>query len=106
MGLAVDVDQLRGIDVGVALHGAQPGVSQQLLDGPQVGAALQQVRRKRMSERVRADAQARAALRDISAQEAIHAAASEARPPVVDEQWILLGATAPENYEIGRRVTP
>ena len=53
--LLVGLDQLRGVDVGVALRGAEPGVAEQFLDRPQVGAALEQVRRERMPQRVRAD---------------------------------------------------
>ena len=54
--LPVDLQQLRGVDVRVALRRAQARVPEQLLDRAQVGAALQQVRRERMAQRVRADA--------------------------------------------------
>jgi hypothetical protein len=37
---------LRGVDVRVALRGAQPRVAEQLLDGAQVGAGFQQMRRE------------------------------------------------------------
>ena len=56
MRLAVHADQLCRVHVGVALRRAEARVAEQLLDGAQIGAALQQVRRKRMTQRVRADA--------------------------------------------------
>jgi hypothetical protein len=44
MGLPIDSEQLRGVHVGVALSRGQLQVSKQLLDGAQIGAALQEVR--------------------------------------------------------------
>ena len=38
MGGAVDLDETRQVDLGVALGGRQRGVSQQLLDGAEIGA--------------------------------------------------------------------
>ena len=46
MGLPVHVEQLRGIDVGIALRGAQSRVAEQFLNHAQIRAALEQVRRK------------------------------------------------------------
>ena len=88
MRFAIHVDQLRGVDVRVALRGAQPRVAEQLLDRAQVGAALQQMGRERVAQRVRADAHARAALRDVAPQQAIDAAAGQPRPAIVDEERI------------------
>ena len=56
MGLSVDVQQLRGVDVRVALGRAEARVAEEFLNRAQVGAALQQMRRERMPQRVRADA--------------------------------------------------
>ena len=47
-------DPLAG-QVGVQLGRADTRMSEQLLDDPQVGAALEQVRRERVAQRVRAD---------------------------------------------------
>ena len=58
VGLAVDVDELGGADVGVTLRGRELRVAEQLLDGAEVGAALEQVGGERMAQRVRADAEA------------------------------------------------
>ena len=46
MRLPVHVDQLGGVDVRVALGRAQPGMTQQLLNRPQVGAVGEQMRRE------------------------------------------------------------
>ena len=88
--LLVDVEQLRRVDVGVALGGAQPGVAEQLLDGPEIGAALQQVRRERMAQRVRADAGPLRAVRDVAPHQPIDAAAAQAGAAIVHEQRIAV----------------
>ena len=59
MAFAVDLEQLRRVDVRVALRRAEARVAEQLLNRAQVRAALQQVRRERVAQRVRADAQPR-----------------------------------------------
>jgi len=69
-------------------------VPQQFLNPSQVGAALQQMRRERVPERMRADAEARAALRDILPQESIDAAPGDATPSSVDEEWLLIATAA------------
>jgi hypothetical protein len=46
MRVTVDVQQLRRVDVGVALGGGQLGVTEQFLNRAEVGAALQEVTRK------------------------------------------------------------
>ena len=46
MALLIDRQQMRGVDVRVTLRRAETRVAQQLLNGPQVGASLQQVRRE------------------------------------------------------------
>src|SRR6185503_18392777 len=86
MCLAVDIQQLRRVDVRVALRGGELHVAEQLLDRAQIGAALEQVRRKRMPQRVRADPEARAARGDISGDEPLHTPPGQTCPPKVDEQ--------------------
>ena len=88
MRFAVHVNQLGRIDMGVALRGAQLGVSQQLLDGAQVGSALQQMRGKRVAQRVRADAHPGAALGHVATKQPVDAAIGQPRAAVVDEQRI------------------
>ena len=72
-GSSVHLEQLRGVDVRVALRRAQPRVAEQLLNRAQVGAALQQMRRERMPQRVRADAEPRARRRGVPAHQPIDA---------------------------------
>ena len=67
-------------------------MAEQLLDRAQVGAALQQMGRERVAQRVGADAHARAALRDVAPQQAIDAAAGQPRAAVVDEQRVRVFA--------------
>src|SRR5262245_17293486 len=86
--LSVHVDELCGVDVCVALRRAQARVTEQLLNGAQVGAALQQMRGKRMTKRMRTDAQAAAAQRHIAPHQAVYAPAAQARAAIVDEQRI------------------
>ena len=66
------------------------GVTEQFLDGAQVGAPLQQMRGKRMAQRVRADAEAQAAARDITRHQPVHAARGEASAPIVHEQRLAI----------------
>ena len=53
MRLSVNLYQVRGVDVGVALCGAELRVAEQFLDAAHIRAALQQVRGKRVPQRVR-----------------------------------------------------
>src|SRR5918993_1762371 len=86
MTLPVRLDQLCGVEVCIALRRAQPSVAEQLLDRAQVGAALEQVRGKRVAQRVRADAEPGAALPHVLAHESIDAPRREAVSLVVQEQ--------------------
>src|SRR5580704_11410450 len=52
MKLPVDAPQVLAIDVGVDLRGRDVRVPQHVLHRTQVGAALEQMRRERMAERV------------------------------------------------------
>src|SRR5690606_37886049 len=49
----VGLQQPLGVDLRVDLRGGERGVPEQFLDGPQVPAAAEQVRREGMAERVR-----------------------------------------------------
>ena len=86
MRLAIDVEQLRGVHVRVALRRRQLHVPEQLLDRAQVGASLEQVRGEGVSQRVRADAESRAARRDVARDETLHASPGEAGAAEVEEE--------------------
>ncbi len=65
-------------------------MTEQLLNHAEIGAALQQVRRKRVAQRVRADPGSGARGRHVAADDAVDAAHGEAAAPVVDEERIAL----------------
>src|SRR5262249_2015630 len=78
VGLVIDVHQASQIDVGVALRGREARVAEQLLDGPQVRAAAEEVGGERVTEGVRARLGRRAAGDDVVCEEPRHAARREA----------------------------
>ena len=51
--MVIDLAQALRVDVAVHLRGRERGVAQELLDRPQVGAALEQVRRERVPQAMR-----------------------------------------------------
>src|SRR6185369_14201536 len=53
MGVAIDLAQPHGIDIGVTLRGAERGVAQQFLDAAQIAARTQQMGGEGMTQRVR-----------------------------------------------------
>ena len=55
MRFPIDVEQLGGIHVCVALCRTEPGMAEQFLNCAQIGASLEKMRRKRVAQRVRAD---------------------------------------------------
>ena len=57
MGLLVEREQLGGVNVRIALCGAEPRVPQEFLDGAQVGTALQEMCGEGVAQRVWADPQ-------------------------------------------------
>src|SRR5437764_15478559 len=73
VSLPVGLEQLRCVDVRVALSGAQAGVAEELLYRAKVGAGFQQVGRERVPQRMRADAVARAERGHVAAHELVHA---------------------------------
>src|SRR4051794_10951791 len=56
VGAEVELASPAVADVCVKLRGRQIGVPQHLLDAPQIGATLEQMRRERVPEQVRVDA--------------------------------------------------
>ena len=55
MRLAVDLEDVAGVDVGVPLGRREAGVAQKLLNGAEIGPALQEVGREAVAHRVGAD---------------------------------------------------
>src|SRR5215472_7353688 len=86
MRLRVDPEELCGVDVSISLRRAEARVAEELLDRTQIGAALQQMRRKRVTQGVRAHTGPHAARRGIAAHEAIDTAHSESGSAIVDEE--------------------
>src|SRR5688572_26394233 len=87
MRLPVHVDELLRVDVRVALGRAEAGMAQQLLNGPQIRAVREQMRRERMTQRVRADAELRAAFGHVPPYEAIDTTRRQALASIIEEQW-------------------
>jgi hypothetical protein len=63
-------------------------VAEQLLDGAQIGAALQEVAGERVPKGVRADAESRAATRHVARDQALHAAARQPASPRIHKHRI------------------
>ena len=64
MGIAVGGGEPLPTDMGVALRGRHIGMTEQLLHGAQVGAAIEQMRREGMSQRVRMSRRRRTSIED------------------------------------------
>src|SRR5262245_7596005 len=62
----IGIHQPAEVDMRVALRGGEARVSEQLLDGAQVGAAAEEVGRKRVAERVRRRLLRRAGRGDVA----------------------------------------
>src|SRR5262245_32829127 len=88
MRLAIDVEQLRRVDVRVALCGRELHVAEQFLNRTKIGAALKQVRRERVAQRVRADTEPCAAGRHVTRHETLHASPRQAGATEVEEQRV------------------
>ena len=83
----IDLPETFRIHMAVDLRGRERRVPEQLLDRPQIGAALEQVRRERVAQavRVREEPPERAGVEPTAAhgdEERIVCAARELRPPV------------------------
>src|SRR4051794_3758043 len=79
MGGLERLAQMMAGDVRVDLRGGDPAVPEQLLHRAQIAAALDQVGRKRVTERVRPDPPRQAGRRGVPADEVEHALAGD--PP-------------------------
>src|SRR3954463_15816842 len=86
---AIHLDEVAGIEVCVALRGAQARVSEQVLDPAKIRTALEQVGGERVTQGVRADPETGAAERDVAPHQPVHAPGCQARAAVVYEQPVL-----------------
>src|SRR5688572_5054133 len=86
MRLLVYLNQLRRVDMCVALGRTEPRMAEQLLNGAQVRAVGKKVCCKRMPQRVRADAELCPALRHIAPHEPVDAPCREPFAAVIQEQ--------------------
>src|SRR5262245_18655673 len=62
----IHLEQLRGVHVRIALGRGQLDMTEQLLNRAQISASFEQVRRERVTERVRTDPEPRAARADVA----------------------------------------
>ena len=53
VGAVVGLEQMRAVDLGIALRGREAGVAEQLLDGAQIGAGAEEMRGEGMAQRMR-----------------------------------------------------
>src|SRR5205085_10860028 len=86
--LVVNLGEAGEVDVRVALGRRETGVAEELLDGAQVGAAVQEMGRERMAERVRARVHPRAGGARVLGDDARDAAGSEAPAAHVQEDRV------------------
>src|SRR5215470_5440528 len=86
MRFRVNPKELRGVDVSISLRRAEARVAEKLLDRTQIRAPLQQMRRKRVAQGVRAHARPHAAGRGIAAHETVDAAYCKSGSAIVDEE--------------------
>src|SRR5688500_15066248 len=100
MRLAIHLNQLRRVDMCVALRGAQSRVPQQFLNGAQVGAALQKVRGKGVTQRMWTDAELGAALGHIAVHQPMDAASRQSRAAIVHEHRVALLARDGQGHAI------
>ena len=90
VGLVVDFPQPPPGDVGVDLGGAQAGVPEQFLDGPQISACLQEMSGEGVAQGVRADVVLGAGVQDMAMHYAAHAAVSQRPAARVEEEWVSI----------------
>src|SRR3990172_1983593 len=82
----VDSLEVAALDVRVDLGGRDVGVAQHGLDGPQIGAASEEVRRERVAQLVGGDAPRYAGSARVPAEELPEALPGHAGAPRCDEQ--------------------
>ena len=86
MGFPVDLLQMRRGHVRVDLRGGEIGVAQHLLDGPQVGAPLEQVGGEGVTQRVGGDVVGQPRLARIALDDRVQPLPRQPPPAVVEEQ--------------------
>src|SRR5207244_286517 len=97
----VDLEQVLGRDVGVALRRRQARVSEQLLDRAQVGAAVEQMGGEGVAERVRAHPAENPALDDPLREELADGARGEpaALAEIQEERALVAAGETAEQRE-------
>ena len=90
MILLMDGFEPGAVHVRIALRRDDAGVAKQLLDGPQVSTPLQQVRRKRVPQRMRADGLRDATGRSTSPQHLPHPLPRQPFSATVEKQRLRL----------------
>src|SRR5678815_2245842 len=89
------------IDVRVPLRSGKTGVPQQLLDGPEVGASLQEMRREAVPQGVGADSSRKCHSLHALGNEETHRSIRETAPPGIDEQGVRPGTRLAADREVG-----
>ena len=92
---------MASIDVCVPLRRGKTRVTQQLLDGPKVGASLQEMRREAVPQGVGADSSRKCHSLHALCDEEAHGSIRETAPPRVDEQGVGAGTRLGADWEIG-----
>ena len=90
MRLVVNLDQLLHRNMSVDLRRREPRMAQQLLNVAQVGAAVEQVRSKRMPQRVRTDVVHAGADANVLLNHPAHRASRDSRSLVVQKQRFIV----------------
>src|SRR5262245_54081370 len=103
MSLPVDVEQLRDVDVSVSLCRRETHMPEQLLNRAQIGARLQEMRGKGMTQRVWADPESRAAARNASRHQPLNASAGQSSTPGVDKERLALRLPPPVRVVSGEQ---
>ncbi len=88
MGAAVDLAQARGVQVRVLLRRRERGVSEKLLNRPQIGSGREKVGGEGVAQRVGRDLGWKAGSAKAPFQEARHRARGQPPSPRVDEQGL------------------
>ena len=88
MRLFVDLQNMARIYVRIALRRGQAGMAEELLDGPQVSPALEQMGGEAMSQAMRADALRKGELPHAPLDDEAHGPIRQSAPTRIDEQGI------------------
>jgi hypothetical protein len=89
MSLVIHLHQPSEVDMGIALGRGQRRVSQQLLDGSQIGAIFEQVGRKRVAQQVGVNGPPERSAKSSIAQMGSHRSGGQAPAPAVEEERCL-----------------